>query len=254
MIAVISPAKRMQPGKHRPDLPETYPVFAEDAVALAGRLAKMKQDELARVLDVRGALAEESHDLYRRFSGRFSHENSTPAILLFAGDVYRGLDADSLSGEDLVFAQGHLRILSGLYGVLRPLDLIQPYRLMMGTSLSMGKGIPDLYTYWGDRIARYLDAEMKRSQVLVNLASAEYFRAIRSGLGSRRVVACDFLERKGNETRSVSTYAKLARGRMARFILTHRIQRPEDLRAFDQDGYVFRPGLSTDDRLVFVRG
>jgi cytoplasmic iron level regulating protein YaaA (DUF328/UPF0246 family) len=177
-----------------------------------------------------------------------------PAALAFAGDTYQGLEAGSLDADEMAFAQEHLRILSGLYGVLRPLDAIQPYRLEMGSRLKTGRG-SSLYDYWGDRIAQALNAQAEAlgTDVLINCASQEYFGAVDLNALKPRVITPVFLEEKNGEAKIVSFYAKKARGAMARFIIQHRLTSPEGLRDFDSGGYAYRPDLSDGDRWVFLR-
>ena len=176
------------------------------------------------------------------------------AVLAFDGDVYTGLDARSLSAEDLGWAQQHLCMLSGLYGVLRPLDLMQPYRLEMGTALANPAG-KDLYAYWTDTVAQYLNQRLRAevSPVLVNLASQEYFKVVDTRRLKARVLDCVFQEFQGGEFKIISFHAKKARGLMARFAIEHRLQQPEQLRAFDAQGYAWDAAVSSVDRLVFRR-
>ena len=191
---------------------------------------------------------------YGAWSTRFSTHNSRPAVLAFNGDVYEGLQARTLSPDDLAWAQRHLAILSGLYGVLRPLDRLQPYRLEMGTRLAT-PGAKDLYGYWGDTPARQLRRQLAGDPVpvVVNLASQEYFRAVRLPALRARVVECVFEEGQGGQWKVVSFFAKRARGLMARHAITGRIQSVEGLRAFDAEGYAYAPAVSAPDRLVFRR-
>jgi cytoplasmic iron level regulating protein YaaA (DUF328/UPF0246 family) len=173
---------------------------------------------------------------------------------MFKGDVYRGLKAEELGKKQLEWSQDHLRILSGLYGILKPLDLIQPYRLMMGTPFSPSSKHKNLYSFWGNQLAESLKQEVDSKGVIVNLASQEYFKAVPLQSLDRRVVTCEFKERKGGKVSIVSTYAKLARGMMARYIIDNKITKPADLKGFDSERYLFEPGLSTENEYVFVRG
>ena len=174
--------------------------------------------------------------------------------MAFKGDVYTGLDADTLSAADLKYAQQHLRILSGLYGVLRPLDLMQPYRLEMGTKLKTDRG-SDLYAFWNGRIKAALATALKKQQdnILVNLASNEYFKSVKAGDLDARIVAPVFKERKNGEYKLISFFAKKARGLMSRYIIRNRIDAPEDLKDFDLEGYQYNEALSAEDRPVFTR-
>lgn len=232
----------------------TLPVFLSDAAYLTDELRKHSPASLAHMMGMSQPLAEQTAERFASFRLPFTTDNAMPAIRLFKGDVYRGLQAELFSDAELRFAQKHLRILSGLYGILRPLDLVQPYRLMIGTPYSPAPGKQNLYAYWGDRIADELSAGMKQSEVLVNLASGEYSRAVPPKALQRRIISCEFREKKANGYAVISTYAKLARGQMARFIICNKIDQPELLRDFSDDGYRFHTGLSDADLLVFTRG
>ena len=191
---------------------------------------------------------------YQAWSPKFTARNSKQAVLAFDGDVYGGLDAKSLCAEDLDWLQQHLCILSGLYGVLRPLDQMQPYRLEMGTRLATSRG-KNLYQFWGRQIADYLNerALADKSPVVVNLASEEYFKSVNLKALKPRVVTCVFEESKAGQHKVVSFFAKRARGLMVRFAVQHRVSTPAQLQAFDAEGYRFTPGASGPDRLVFRR-
>lgn len=252
MIAILSPAKLMEEKFHYPDIPSTQPLLQKDAARLVGVLRKKSAKELATMMDLSPALAAQNYQRFQQWKTPFTSENAYQSALLFRGEVYRGLDATSLSLPELKFAQDHLRILSGLYGILRPLDLIQPYRLMMGTKFSPAAGVRNLYAYWGNKPAEALMKEIQAPACIVNLASSEYADAVLPHLKGCRVVQCDFKERKGDGLRSVQTFTKLARGYMARFIVTERIDRPEGLREFSHAGYRLDPS-SSKDKLLFVR-
>ena len=215
---------------------------------------KLKPSEVGKLMELSDKLAEENYIRFQRWSLPFTNENAIPAMLLFKGDVYRGLAAHELSNTQLNWAQKHVRILSGLYGIVRPLDLIQPYRLMMGTPFSFSKEQNNLYKFWGDGIANHLNENLGPKGVIVNLASQEYFKAAATNALERKVIHCEFKEKKGASFSIVSTYAKLARGRMTRFIIDNQISKVQDLKAFDYDNYVFNPSLSTENNYVFSRG
>jgi cytoplasmic iron level regulating protein YaaA (DUF328/UPF0246 family) len=191
---------------------------------------------------------------YQAWSPKFTAKNAKQAVLAFNGDVYDGLDAKSLKLDDLVWVQDHLCLLSGLYGVLRPLDYMQPYRLEMGTALANARG-KDLYQFWGTQIADYLNTRLQRdvSPVLVNLASQEYFKAVDKKALKARVVDCVFEDFKGGKYKIISFYAKRARGLMARFAATQRLTLPEQLKGFNLDGYAYEAASSSAERLVFRR-
>ncbi|HXR02562.1 MAG TPA: peroxide stress protein YaaA, partial [Pseudomonas sp.] len=184
----------------------------------------------------------------------FSPSNAKQALLAFKGDVYTGLAAQTLSEADLDYAQQHLRMLSGLYGLLRPLDLMQPYRLEMGTKLANARG-KDLYAFWGERISGWLNEALAEQgdNVLLNLASNEYFSAVKRSALNARVINTEFRDQKNGQYKIISFYAKKARGMMSRFVISERISNPDDLKRFDEQGYRYSKELSTLDKLVFLR-
>jgi len=205
-------------------------------------------------MDLSPALASLNVDRYAAWSPRFTARNSKPALFAFNGDVYEGLDALSLGAADIAWAQEHVAILSGLHGVLRPLDKLQPYRLEMGTALATPRG-RSLYEFWGDTIAEHLNARLAsdKTPVLVNLASQEYFRAADRAALKPRVIECVFEDWKGGRYKVISFFAKRARGLMARYAIRHRIATPKRLQGFDLEGYAFAAAASEPDRLVFRR-
>jgi len=205
-------------------------------------------------MDLSDALATLNVARYGAWSRTFSADNSKQAVLAFNGDVYEGLDAGSLSQADLDWAQTHLGILSGLYGILRPLDWMQPYRLEMGTKLPNPRG-KDLYAWWGDTLAEHLNQQLAEQgdNVIVNLASQEYFKAVDRKALSARVVECVFEDYKGGHYKIISFYAKRARGLMARWAIRQRASTPRQLEGFDLEGYAFHPAASSPERLVFRR-
>jgi cytoplasmic iron level regulating protein YaaA (DUF328/UPF0246 family) len=250
MLAVISPAKSLDYRRPYPPLSPTRPAFEEDAARLAAAAARMsakKLSELMRISDSLGKLNTE------RFRG-FAEAPERPAIFAFAGDVYLGFEVHSLPEEALLFAQDHLRILSGLYGLLRPLDAIRPYRLEMGTKWAPRR--KSLYAYWGNRIGRQIAAELDASggRMIVNLASKEYWTAAEAHLPkSAKVIEIDFREAGPNGLRFNTFNAKRARGMMARYICEHRLSDPQALKSFDSDGYRFDPDGSDEGRWRFSR-
>ena len=250
MLVVISPAKKlnMQPS---PTIEPTQPMFGQDADELAHVMKKLSLDELQSLMGISANLARLNAVRFASFGG----QDKKPAALAFAGDTYQGLEAATLEPEDMAWAQNHLRLLSGLYGVLRPLDAIQPYRLEMGSQLATARG-KSLYEYWGSKIARALheQAVATNSRLLVNCASKEYFAAIDRASLKLSVVTPVFLENKNDKTKSVSFYAKKARGAMARFIVQKRLTERADLQGFNAGGYRYQPDLSDADNLVFLRG
>jgi len=253
MLVVISPAKRLDlapaKGGHL-----TTPTFQEDAAYLAEVARDLTPSDLKKLMGISDQLARLNAARFAAFEAAPDAEAVRPAALIFAGDTYAGLEAASLDADDLRFAQDHLRILSGLYGLLRPLDAIQPYRLEMGSKLRTKRGA-SLYDYWGDRLARALNeaAEAAGTDVLVNCASQEYFGAVDPEALKLRVITPVFLEDRPEGARIVSFYAKKARGAMARFIVERRLTDPDGLADFDAGGYRYRPDMSEGDRLVFLR-
>ncbi|WP_426261754.1 peroxide stress protein YaaA [Sphingomonas sp. DC1100-1] len=246
MIAVLSPAKTLDYETPLPDLGSTRPRFDSEAATLAAAASHLTQKRLSDLMKISPALAKLNADRFRDFP----EAPERPAMFAFAGDVYTGLDAQTLEPEAVTFAQDHLRLLSGLYGLLRPLDAMRPYRLEMGTRWAPRK--PKLTDWWGDRIAQALaeDVAAEETGVVLNLASQEYWAAVAGRLPAGiRVVAVDF--REGD--RFVSFHAKKARGLMARWMIEHRVTDIDAMRGFDSDGYAFDAAASTDDQWRFVR-
>ncbi|MBV2359245.1 peroxide stress protein YaaA [Thalassococcus sp. CAU 1522] len=252
MLVVISPAKRLD-WSERPTA-MTRPDFGEDAVRLARTARNLPLRDLKALMDLSDDLARLNRDRFKSFSPAPDDDALRPAALAFAGDTYLGLEAATLDADELAWAQDHLRILSGLYGLLRPLDGIQPYRLEMGSRLKTRRGA-SLYDYWRDDLARALNAQAAAldTDVLVNCASQEYFGAVAPKALKLRVVTPQFMEDKNGAPKIVSFFAKRARGAMARFIVQNRVTDAAAITGFDSGGYVYRPDLSTEDKPVFVR-
>jgi uncharacterized protein len=253
LIAVISPAKLLDESLHFPKLQHTLPDFLPQAKSLMEVLKKKTPKQIGEMMELSEKLSIENFDRNQVWNDQFSVENATQAILLFKGDVYRGLKAEELTVNQLKWAQDHVRILSGLYGILRPMDLTKAYRLMMGTPFSPSKTHKNLYSFWNTQLAENIKRDLDPKGTLVNLASSEYFKAIDQKTLDRKIITCEFKERKGEKLSIVSTYAKLARGKMARFIIDHKIDKPTNLKDFDVDGYRFEKSVSTENELVFVR-
>ncbi len=250
MLVVVSPAKRLDWSER--DLVTTTPAFQTDANRLAGHARQLTLGKLKSLMDLSDDLARLNRDRFRDFATEPEQDATRPALFAFAGDTFQGFDAASLDAEGLDRAQAHLRILSGLYGILRPLDAIQPYRLEMGSRLKTRRG-GSLYEYWGDQIAKALNTDAKTlgTDIVVNCASQEYFGAVDRKALNPRVVTPQFFELKNGTPKIVSFFAKKARGAMARFIVDHRIDNIEGLKDFDIGGYRF---VDTDgDALVFHR-
>ncbi|HEU0099918.1 MAG TPA: peroxide stress protein YaaA [Allosphingosinicella sp.] len=251
MIAVISPAKSLDFSRPLPPVEPSAPRFAEEAGRLAAAAAKLPKRRLAGLMHISDNLAQLNAGRFRGFAG----QDARPALYAFAGDVYMGFEVHSLDPEAVDFAQHHLRILSGLYGLLRPLDEIRPYRLEMGTRWAPGRA-KDLYGFWGGRIADLLAADLDAAggRTVVNLASREYWRAVESRLPADvRVIEIDFREEGPDGPRFNTFAAKRARGMMARYICEHRLDEPEALKGFDSDGYAFDPQNSDPGRWRFSR-
>jgi uncharacterized protein len=254
MLFLLSPAKTLDYDSPLPDLPHTRPRFVAEAAELIGALRDLTPPQVAGLMDLSDTLAALNVARYQAWSPRFTERNSRQAILAFNGDVYEGLAARGLSAADLDWAQQHVRILSGLHGVLRPLDRIQPYRLEMGTPLPTA-GARNLYEFWGSRLAQSLNRELaaQKTPVVVNLASQEYARAVDRRTLKARVVDCVFEEWRGAGYKIISFSAKRARGLLARYAITRRLETPAALQGFNVEGYAFDAPASTPDRLVFRR-
>ncbi len=255
MLIVISPAKTLDYETPAVTKTHTKPAMLKQSQQLIDILRNYSALDLAELMKLSMKLAELNFDRYHHWTPPFTSKNAKQAALAMKGDVYTGLDAESLSEEDLAFAQEHLRILSGLYGVLKPLDLMQPYRLEMGTKLPNPAG-GDLYSFWGDTITRAVNQALaaQGDEVLINLASNEYFKSIKPKLIEGRIVTPQFKEKKNGSYRMIGFFAKRARGMMSRYIIRNRLQDPEALKAFNTDGYRFSKQQSKGDQWVFVRG
>lgn len=254
MLFLLSPAKTLDYESPVPDLPHTLPAFLEDAARLIQVLRRQSPQELASLMDISDPLAALNAARYQAWTPKFTERNARQAILAFDGDVYDGLQARQLKSADLAWAQQHLRMLSGLYGVLRPLDWMQPYRLEMGTALQIGHS-RNLYQYWGSRIAEHLNQALAadKTPVVVNLASQEYFRSVDRQALKARVIDCVFEEWRPGGWKVISFFAKKARGLMARYAITRRVETPRNLENFNLEGYAFDPAASQVERLVFRR-
>uniref|UniRef100_UPI0040473720 peroxide stress protein YaaA n=1 Tax=Algoriphagus sp. TaxID=1872435 RepID=UPI0040473720 len=250
MLIVISPAKTLD--YSNPEYSShTQPDFSKEVKDLVGVLKKKSASQISKLMHLSDSLAVLNEERYKTFSETFNPENSKQAVLAFKGEVYAKMEADHFSPEDLDFAQQHLRILSGLYGLLKPLDLIQPYRLEMGTPLQTKKG-NNLYQYWGTKISKALN-ELGEERPLVNLASQEYFKAVDQKTLKMPVITIHFKEYKEGKYQVIGFFAKQARGMMARYAILNRITDPEQLKVFQGEGYEFSAPLSTAQDWVFVR-
>lgn len=254
MLFLLSPAKALDyETPPHVDL-HTQPLFVPQAQELIAVLREKTPQEIASLMNLSDSLAGLNVARYQAWEPTFTTANSKQAVLAFNGDVYEGLDARSLDASQLAWLQEHLCILSGLYGVLRPLDLMQPYRLEMGTRLVTPKG-KNLYQFWGTQIADYLNqrAAAQRVSVIINLASEEYFKSVDLKVLKPQVVSCVFEELKAGRYKVISFMAKRARGLMMRYAVQHKASTVDDLKGFDLEGYAFVPAASGPDRLVFRR-
>jgi len=254
MLFLLSPAKSLDYDSPAGDVPHTQPLFTKQSAELIKLLRAYSPQQISELMDLSDALSGLNAARYQAWSPKFTAKNSKQAMLAFNGDVYDGLNAKTLKPADLDWAQAHVCILSGLYGVLRPLDWMQPYRLEMGTSLENPKG-KNLYKFWGTQIADYLNERQagEKSPVVVNLASQEYFKAVDTKALKARVIECVFEDWKGGQYKVISFFAKRARGLMARYATTKHLTTPKQLEKFNLDGYAFDAQASEPDRLVFRR-
>jgi uncharacterized protein len=254
MLIVLSPAKTLDYDTPAPTDNYTLPDFTKHSAELIATLRQLSPAAIGSLMSISDALADLNADRFASWSSRFTRKNSKQAIFAFNGDVYEGLDAATLSAKQLDFAQAHVRILSGLYGVLRPFDLMQPYRLEMGTRLENPRG-KDLYAFWGEHVTHELNALLKvqKTPALVNLASEEYFRVVKPKVLAAKVITPIFEDWKNGKYKIISFYAKRARGLMARYAAAKGIANPERLKSFDVEGYAFEPEVSTDSKWIFRR-
>jgi uncharacterized protein len=254
MLFLLSPAKSLDYDTPAEGVPHTLPQFVSQSAELIGVLKHKTPAQISQLMDLSDNLAALNVARYEAWRPKFSQKNSKQAVLAFNGDVYEGLDAKSLKLKDLEWAQEHVCILSGLYGVLRPLDWMQPYRLEMGTALANSRG-QNLYHFWGDGIAQHLNKQLAthKTPVVINLASQEYFKAVDRKVLNARVIECVFEDYKGGKYKVISFFAKRARGLLARYAIEKKIQNPEKLKDFKVEGYTYAAAESDDNRLVFRR-
>lgn len=254
MKIVVSPAKSLDFERSIETPKPTVAPFIEEADYLANKLGKLSSKKLEELMKLSTQLADLNYERYQNWEAPKEHsDDSKPALTVFTGEVFKGIDATTFSQKDFENAQKQLRILSGLYGVLRPLDLMYPYRLEMGTKWSVTPKTKNLYQYWGTKIADYLNAEMEEGEVLVNLASNEYFKSVDTKVLKAKVITPVFKELKGDKYKVIMMYAKHARGAMARDIIQSQYKDVNDLKGYNVDGYSYNEGLSTEDEWVFVR-
>jgi cytoplasmic iron level regulating protein YaaA (DUF328/UPF0246 family) len=254
MIIVISPAKTLNFETPATTQEHTLPDFLDDSAQLIDALRKLEPDQVGKLMSISPKLAVLNSNRYYAWQRPFNRANAKQAILAFRGDVYTGLDADTMTAAELAFAQDHLRILSGLYGVLRPLDLMQAYRLEMGTQFKNPRG-NNLYEFWGDKITQSLNRDLKnqKSDILINLASIEYFQSIQKNKLNARIITPVFKDQKNDVYKIISFFAKKARGLMSRYIIQSKLTNPEDIKHFDVAGYRFGENASSKDEWIFTR-
>lgn len=252
MKIVISPAKSLDFDSKAPTSEYSQPIFLKQAERLNRILRKKSARSLSKLMSISAALGQLNYERNQEWELPFAPENSKQAVYAFTGEVYRGLDANTIPEEDLEFLQNSLRILSGQYGILKPLDLIQAYRLEMGTKLKVGVK-PNLYKFWGSEITKALNQELEENELFVNLASNEYFKVIQPKDLKVPVVTPVFKDLKNGEYKVIMTFAKQARGLMVRYIVDHKVSDIEGIKGFNYGGYGFDKNLSTDTELVFTR-
>ena len=256
MLTIVSPAKSLDYSSPVKTKKHTEPTFLNEAEQLIGKLRTLKPADLSSLMNISDALAQENFHRYESWERPFNLKNARQAIYAFKGDVYLGLKAEEFGAADLNFAQKHLRILSGLYGLLRPLDLMQAYRLEMGRQFGVN-GSKNLYEFWGLKITKALDNELDsqayKRKVLINLASNEYFSSVKPQTLDAEIITPQFKDWARGEFRVLSFFAKKARGEMAAFIIKERINSPSKLKEFNIDGYRFSKEESSDTKLVFKR-
>ncbi|ACF92862.1 peroxide stress protein YaaA [Salmonella enterica] len=254
MLILISPAKTLDYQSPLATTRYTQPELLDHSQQLIQQARQLSAPQISRLMGISDKLADLNATRFHDWQPHFTPDNARQAILAFKGDVYTGLQAETFNDADFDFAQQHLRMLSGLYGVLRPLDLMQPYRLEMGIRLENPRG-KDLYQFWGDIITDKLNEalEAQGDRVVVNLASEEYFKSVKPKKLNAELIKPVFLDEKNGKFKVVSFYAKKARGLMSRFIIENRLTKPEQLTAFDREGYFFDEETSTKDELVFKR-
>ncbi|WP_372764687.1 peroxide stress protein YaaA [Litorivivens sp.] len=254
MLTVISPAKTLDFESPLPTQEHTQPDFLEQSQQLVDELRSLSPDDISSLMKISPALGELNHQRFMNWSTPFTPDNARPAVLAFKGDVYQGLDPQQFGKRDFAFAQKHLRILSGLYGLLRPLDLIQPYRLEMGTRFANSKG-KDLYAFWDQQITEAVNEALgeAKTETLINLASNEYFKSVKKKTLNANIVTPIFKDQKNGQYKIISFYAKKARGLMSAYIIKNRVKSVEELKAFDWEGYSYQAKQSSASELVFTR-
>lgn len=252
MLMLVSPAKTLDYETPLPFDEFTQPELLDQSQLLMDELVDLTPKDVATLMKLSDKLSMLNVNRFQHWATPFTPDNARPAMYAFKGDVYTGLDAYSLKKADVNFAQKHLRMLSGLYGLLKPLDLMQPYRLEMGTKFSNQRGV-NLYEFWGDRITQKINEEAAAKDVVLNLASNEYFKAVKTKQLKGRVITPVFKDEKNGQYKIISFYAKKARGLMAAYVIKNRIKDVQDIKKFDVSGYKFSPEQSNEKEWVFMR-
>ena len=254
MLIILSPAKTLDESRLLNNLEYTIPVFLDKSEKLINKLNRMSLRKIKSLMNLSDKLTRLNKQRYANFTTPFTPENAKQNIMMFNGDVYEGLAVDDFQKDDFTFAQEHLRILSGLYGILKPFDLIQPYRLEMGTRLSVGKR-KNLYDFWQTSVTNYLNSALpdQGDDTLINLASKEYSKVVNTEKIKGKIISPEFKEERNGGFTMISFFAKKARGLLARYIIKNRLNRIEDLKNFDVEDYHYHPGLSTENNPVFTR-
>jgi hypothetical protein len=254
MLTVISPAKKLDYSSPVNSATHTQPAFLEHSQELLAGLKTLSPKDVCALMGLSDKLGTLNYERFQEWQTPFTTDNARPAVLAFKGDVYQGLDAQSMTDKQLNWAQDNLRILSGLYGLLRPLDLMQPYRLEMGTKFANDRGV-DLYQFWGDIITSEINILLTESSdaVLLNLASNEYFKSVQAKDIQGRIITPVFMDKKTDKFKIISFFAKKARGLMSAFIIKNKITNVEDIKKFDVDGYSYNSAMSEGDKWVFTR-
>lgn len=254
MLIVISPAKTLDYDTPPKTGTFTFPDYLGHAEQLIARARQYSVLDIAELMEVSMKLAELNFDRFEQWHTPFTPDNAKQAVLAFKGDVYTGLDAETFTAADFKFAQDHLRILSGLYGLLRPLDLMQPYRLEMGRKVDTERG-KNLYEFWGTTITEGLNQQLKKLKTpyLINLASSEYFKSVKPKALDGEIITPEFKDWKNGQYKMMGVYAKKARGQLSRFVIQNRLSDPEQMKDFDVDGYRFNEALSSGNKWVFTR-
>ncbi|MBN2778505.1 MAG: peroxide stress protein YaaA [Bacteroidales bacterium] len=251
MIVLLSPAKSLDFESSAISDKISEPVFTKESSELLNVLAKLSANDLQELMRISAALAELNYNRFQEMQNFPSEVRAKQAVSVFVGEAYRGLSSDDFSDDDLQFAQKHLRILSGFYGVLRPLDLIQPYRLEMGTKLKVDEH-ENLYKFWGDKITHQINKDLK-TPVIINLASDEYFKSVNKKILKAEIITPVFYDNHKGTYKMITVYAKNARGAMTRYIIKNRIENPEDLKSADVNEYKFSEEMSDKGKWVFIR-